>query len=117
MSKAIALGEKHLIVGFKGAGFEIVPIEESSKLMPALIALTRDPEIGIVFVTESMAEESPQAIMEFRQRSSAMLTVIPTHEGSRHTSFHEIRKSVEKAIGVDILGEDKTISNKDTLYE
>lgn len=117
MSKAIALGEKHLILGFKGVGFEIVPVEESSRLMSALIALSRDPEIGIVLITESMAGENPQAIQEFRQRSSAILTLIPTHEGSRHTSFHEIRKSVEKAIGVDILGEDTLLSDKDINYE
>ena len=113
MFKAVALGEKHLILGFKGVGFEIHPVEESSKLLHELIALSRDPEIGIVFITESMAEENPQAIQEFRQRSSAILTIIPTHEGSRHMSFQEIRKSVEKAIGVDILGKDILLSDKD----
>ena len=106
MSKAIAIGEKHLIHGFKSVGFEIVPLDDSSKLMKELINLSKDYELGIVFVTESMAEENPQAIQEFRQRSSAILTIIPTHEGSRHISFQEIRKSVEKAIGVDILGKD-----------
>ena len=113
MSKAIAIGEKHLILGFKGVGFEVVPVEESSKLMSELIALSRDPEIGIVLITESMAEKNPQAILEFRHRSSAILTIIPTHEGSRHTSFQEIRKSVEKAIGVDILGKDTPLRDKD----
>jgi V/A-type H+/Na+-transporting ATPase subunit F len=113
MSKAIVLGEKHLILGFKGVGFEIVPVEESSKLMLELITLSRDPEIGIVLVTESMAEGNPQAIQEFRHRSAAILTIIPTHEESRHMSFHEIRKSVEKAIGIDILGKDILLHDKD----
>jgi V/A-type H+/Na+-transporting ATPase subunit F len=113
MSKVIALGEKHLILGFKGVGFEIVPVEESSKLMAELMNLSRDPEIAIVLITESMAEDNPHAIQEFRHRSTAILTIIPTHEGSKHMSFQEIRKSVEKAIGVDILGKDTTLRDKD----
>lgn len=38
-------------------------------------------------VTESMAEGNQEAINEFQNRSSAVITLIPTHEGSRHTSF------------------------------
>lgn len=106
MSRAVAVGEKHLILGFKGAGFEIVPVDDSTKLMHELNLLSRDSGIGLVLVTESMAGEAPQAIEEFRARSSTVLTIIPTHEGSKHLSFEEIRASVERSLGVDILGKE-----------
>ena len=106
MSKAVAVGEKHLILGFKGVGFEIVPIDDSTKLMHELNTLSRDPEIGLVLITESMAEDAPRAIEEFRGRSSAVVTIIPTHEGSRHLSFQEVRRSVERSLGIDLLGND-----------
>jgi V/A-type H+-transporting ATPase subunit F len=106
MSRAVAVGEKHLILGFKGVGFEILPMDDSTKLMHELNILSRDSEIGLVLVTESMAKDVPKAIEEFRERSSAILTIIPTHEGSKHFSFQEIRKSVERSLGVDILGKD-----------
>ncbi len=106
MFKAVAVGEKHLILGFKGVGFEIVPIDESEKLMHELNTLSRDSEIGLVLVTESMAREAPKAIDEFRERSLAVLTIIPTHEGTEHVSFNEIRKSVERSLGIDILGKE-----------
>ncbi len=106
MSKAVAVGEKHLILGFKGVGFEIVPIDDSQKLMHELNTLSRDPEIRLVLVTESMAREAPKALEEFRERSPAVLTIIPTHEGSEHVSFHEIRRSVERSLGIDLLGKD-----------
>ncbi|OPY75247.1 MAG: V-type sodium ATPase subunit G [Syntrophorhabdus sp. PtaU1.Bin058] len=106
MSKAVAIGEKHQILGFKGVGFEVVPLEESGKLMQELVALSRDPEVGFVLVTESMASENPEAIREFRQRCSTILSIIPTHEGSMHVSFQEIRKSVECSLCIDILGKD-----------
>lgn len=106
MLKAFAVGEKQLILGFKGVGFEIVPLDDSSKLAQVLISLARDEEPGFVVVTESMAESNSEAIDEFRRRSTAVLTIIPTHEGSRHSSFQEIRKSVERSLGIDILGKD-----------
>jgi V/A-type H+-transporting ATPase subunit F len=106
MSKAVAVGEKHLVLGFKGVGFEIVPIDDSKKLMHALNTLSRDPETVLVFVTESMVRDAPEAVEEFRGRSSAVLTIIPTHEGSEHVSFQEMRKSVERSLGIDLLGKD-----------
>lgn len=107
MSKAIVVGEKHLVLGFKAVGFEIIPMEDSSKLMQELISLSTNTEIGMVFVTESLAVQNPKAIEEFRQRCHTVLTVIPTHEGSKHVSFQEIRQSVENSLGVDILGKVK----------
>jgi len=106
MSRAVAVGEKHLILGFKGVGFDVVPIDDGGKLMHELNTLSRDPEIGFVLVTESMAKDAPKAIEEFRGKSSAILTVIPTHEGSKHVSFQEMRKSVERSLGIDLLGKD-----------
>ena len=107
MFRAVVVGEKHLILGFRALGFEIVPLEDSSKLMQELIGISTNAEIGLVFVTESLAIKNPKAIEEFRQRCHTVLTVIPTHEGSKHISFQEIRQSVENSLGVDILGKVK----------
>ena len=106
MSKAVAVGEKHLILGFKGVGFDIVPVDDSEKLMHELNTLSRDPETGLVLVTESMAKDAPEALKEFRERCRAVLTIIPTHEGGKHVSFQEMRRSVERSLGIDLLGKD-----------
>jgi vacuolar-type H+-ATPase subunit F/Vma7 len=106
MPKGVALGQRHHILGFKGVGFAIVAVENSAELEHELVNLARDPEVALVLLTEDMAVEAPEAIENFRLRSSAVLTVIPTHEGSRHVSFQKIRKSVERSLGVDILGKE-----------
>lgn len=107
MSKAVAIGEKHLILGFKAVGFEVVFLEDGARLMQMLVDISSDPDIGLVLVTESLADKNAKAIQEFRQRCHTVLTIIPTHEGSRHISFQEIRQSVERSMGVDILGKVK----------
>jgi V/A-type H+/Na+-transporting ATPase subunit F len=106
MPKGVALGQRHHILGFKGVGFEIVAVDDSAGLERELVLLARDPEVALVLLTEDMAVEAPEAVENFRSKSRAVLTVIPTHEGSRHMSFQEIRRSVEKSLGVDILGKE-----------
>ncbi|OPY79218.1 MAG: V-type ATP synthase subunit F [Syntrophorhabdus sp. PtaU1.Bin153] len=106
MAKAVAVGEKHLILGFKGVGFEIVVVEEANRLSQALALLAADTEVGLVLVTESLAEKALLALEEFREKSAAILTVIPTHEESRHTSFAQMRKVIERSMGLDLLGKE-----------
>ncbi len=104
MSRAVAIGEKHEVLGFKGAGFEIIPVSNAQVLSRELGELSREHDVALVLVTEELAIEAESAINEFRERSSALLTVIPNHAGSRHTSFEAMRKAVERSMGVDILG-------------
>ncbi len=106
MSKAFVVGEKPLIQGFKGVGFEIVHADSAETVLTALNRLARDPETSLVLVTESAAAENPEAIRQFRESSQAILTTIPTHLGSSHLGFKEMRKMVERSIGVDMLGKE-----------
>ncbi len=106
MVRAIAVGERHLILGFKGVGFEIAGCDDVETLHTELGKLSRDSDVALVLVTESMAKEAPDAIAAFRDRSRAILSIIPTHEGSEHYSFQRMKKAVERSIGVDILGKE-----------
>lgn len=106
MLRAVAVGEKQYVLGIKGVGFEIVECNDADSLRRELGALSRETDIAIALVTESMAIEAPDALDTFRERSSAVLTVVPTHEGSKHTSFSQMKKAIELSIGVDILGKE-----------
>lgn len=103
MSKAAVIGERSLVLGFKGAGFEIVHADDARNAARALAALARRPEIGVVLITEALAAEMKEEMKQFREVSAAILTSIPTHLGSRHLSLTEMRKTIEHAVGVDIL--------------
>ena len=106
MSKAVVVGERSLILGFKGVGFEVAAAEDGEALARELAALARKPDVALVLVTESLAAEAPGALAHFREVSRAILTTIPTHKGTQHSSFNEMRKTVERSIGVDMLGKE-----------
>ena len=106
MIKAVAVGEKQFILGFKGVGFDIQDCNNADDLRKTMATLARDADVALVLVTESLAVEAPDALDAFRERSQAIITIIPTHEGSRNTSFLAMKKAVERSIGVDILGKE-----------
>jgi vacuolar-type H+-ATPase subunit F/Vma7 len=106
MSRAVVVGERSHILGFKGAGFEIVPVEDGAQCQRGLLALSKEDDISLVLVTESMAMDAGHAVDDFRRQGTAILVVVPTHEGSKRTGFLEMKKAVERSIGVDILGKD-----------
>lgn len=106
MSKAVVVGEKALILGFKGVGFEVVDAPDGAHMTTELNRLARRSDVSLVLVTESVAAEAPEALANFREMSRAILTTIPTQKGSRHLSFNEMRKMVEYSIGVDMLGKE-----------
>jgi vacuolar-type H+-ATPase subunit F/Vma7 len=103
MSSAYVVGERTLILGFKGAGFEIVHAEDGAQAAKALGKLALLPETSLVLITESVAADAEEAMQQFRENSNALLTTIPTHMGSAELGYKEMRKIVERAVGVDLL--------------
>jgi vacuolar-type H+-ATPase subunit F/Vma7 len=54
-------------------------------------------------ITETIAKDCMEKITNFRDRSSAIILLIPAHTGSLNLSLEEMRLDVEKAAGIDLL--------------
>ena len=106
MSRVVVVGERGLILGFRGVGMDVVPVEDAENLRRALGPLSRDAGVALVLVTESLAAQAPDALEDFRAVSQAVITTIPTHLGGTGFAFNEMRSVVERSIGVDMLGKD-----------
>jgi vacuolar-type H+-ATPase subunit F/Vma7 len=106
MSKAYIIGDRSAVLGFKGVGFEIVHAFDGTSLTQALGQVLRANDAAIVLVSEDIAKMNPEAMANFRENSQAIMTTIPTHHGSNHDGFDEIRRLVEYSIGVDMLGKE-----------
>lgn len=112
MAKAYIVGEKNLILGFKGIGFEIIPVTDPKDLAEKLFMLSKDSDVGLILVTESMAEASPGVIEDFRSRSNVILTIVPMHEESPRTGYNEMRKAIERSMGIDLFKKEESSEEK-----
>jgi vacuolar-type H+-ATPase subunit F/Vma7 len=103
MFKIAAVGEEDLIMGFRGIGAELINVDSSKELDDVLERLVSDTTISLIMITETIAKDCMEKITNFRDRSSAIILLIPAHTGSLNLSLEEMRLDVEKAAGIDLL--------------
>ena len=103
MFKIVAVGEEDLIMGFRGIGAELINVDSSKELDDVLERLVSDTTISLIMITETIAKDCMEKITNFRDRSSAIILLIPAHTGSLNLSLEEMRLDVEKAAGIDLL--------------
>ena len=103
MFKIAAVGEEELIMGFRGIGAELINVDSSKELDDVLERLVSDTTISLIMITETIAKDCMEKITNFRDRSSAIILLIPAHTGSLNLSLKEIQLDVEKAAGIDLL--------------
>ncbi len=107
MYKAYVIGEKGLIQGFKSAGFEVCHALTPHDLQMTFQQIQQEGGASVILITEELAKESKEIIQDYRLISTAVITTIPTHKGSEHLGFKELKKQIEYSIGVDMLGKEE----------
>ena len=104
MYKIGVVGDKNSILAFKALGIEVFPVyevEEARKTIDRL-ALTG---YGVIFVTEQVAKDLEDTINRYNRQLLPAVILIPSNQGSLNIGLKKISDNVEKAVGVNILGE------------
>ncbi|HHT9125851.1 MAG TPA: V-type ATP synthase subunit F [Candidatus Brocadiia bacterium] len=97
------MGERDLIIGFKAVGVELVSVKSPSEVGAVLKKLSQDASVGLILITETVAEGCLDVISSFREESAAVILIVPSHLPTKHISMLEIKRNIEKAVGVDML--------------
>jgi vacuolar-type H+-ATPase subunit F/Vma7 len=103
MSKIVIIGEKEDILPYQSIGVEIEPVKTTADTVSALRKTAQNPQVAIILITENMAEQCLDTITELRSKTAKAITIVPTEQGSRHTSMMELSKEISRAVGMDIL--------------
>ena len=103
MSKIVIIGEKKDILPYQSIGVEIEPVKTIADTVAILREIVQNPSVIIILITENMAEQCLDTITELRSKTAKAITIVPTEQGSRHTSLTELNKEISRAVGMDIL--------------
>lgn len=104
MYKIAVLGDYDSIYGYTAVGFEIFPVSDALSAEKQLKRLAAD--YGIIYVTEKVAAEIETTIDRYRSSYLPIIIQIPGVSGNTGAGVNGVKKSVEKAIGSDILFKD-----------
>ncbi|WP_276886635.1 V-type ATP synthase subunit F [Anaerococcus lactolyticus] len=102
MYKIGVIGDKDSILAFKAIGidaFIAIDDKDASKLIDKLAG----EGYGVIFITEAMAELVSETIDKYRESMTPAIILIPSNKGSLGIGLADINRSVEKAVGANIL--------------
>ena len=103
MLRVAILGDKDTILPFKGSGIEAILIggpKGGGEKLKQLAA----KDYGIIFVSESVAQECLDVIENISEKKSfPIITIVPDfREGITEVAEKRLRKLIRKAVGMDI---------------
>ena len=102
MYKIGVIGDKDSILAFKAIGidtFTAIDGKDASKLVDKL----GKEDYGVIFITESLAKLAHETIDKYRENMTPAIILIPSNKGSLGIGLADINRSVEKAVGANIL--------------
>ncbi|NSW90528.1 MAG: V-type ATP synthase subunit F [Firmicutes bacterium] len=102
MYKIGVIGDKDSILGFKAMGFSVFQAASSEEAEKILHALARE-DYAVIYITEQIAAKILPVIDVYKNRKIPAIIPIPGNQGSLGIGIQGIKKSVEKAVGANIL--------------
>ena len=90
-------------MGFKALGLEVHSAEHAAEARKILHRLARDGETAIIYLTEQYAAQMDDEIAKYKEQVLPAIILIPGKSGSLGIGMQNIKDSVERAVGADIL--------------
>ena len=107
MYKAAVMGDYDSIYGFASLGLDVFPVTESEEGAKLLRRLA-ESEYGVIYMTEELSARMRDAVAAYDAMLSPVIVPIPGVYGNTGEGVAKVKKSVEQAVGSDILfGEEK----------
>ena len=102
MYKNGVLGDRDSVYGFGALGLEVFPVEEPEAGAKLLRRLAEE-EYAVLYVTEALCAQIPDELERLRERPLPAVVPIPGIYGNTGMGLQQVKRSVEQAVGSDIL--------------
>ncbi len=102
LSKIAVVGEKESVLGFKAVGFDVFETSSPEETESAVHRLAGEG-YGIIFVTEQALQPVQHILQKYKEQQVPAIIPIPGRAGSLGLGMAGVHKSVERAVGADIL--------------
>ena len=102
MYKIAVVGDYDSIYGFATLGLEICPAGNREEIQNTLRRLA-EADYGIIYITEAAAAEVESDLEAFQERMLPAVIQIPGVSGNTGAGVQGVRRTVEQAVGSDIL--------------
>jgi V/A-type H+-transporting ATPase subunit F len=102
MSKLAFVGEEKVGYLFRSFDFAMFPVKDSEEAIAKIKEIYKSKKFDVVITTEDFAEDLGKFMQE-KTDVMPVIFVLPSLSRHEGLGIQWIRKSVEKAVGIDIL--------------
>ena len=106
MYRIAGVGDRDSIYGFAALALETFPAESSEEAAKRL-RLLADQDYAVIYLTETLASELEEELERYRETLLPAVILIPGVRGNTGTGIQMVKKSVEQAVGSDIIFNEK----------
>lgn len=103
MYRIAVIGAYDSIFGFGTLGLETFPVSDPAQGEQQLKQLTLGGKYGVIYITEALAKDLHHEIEKYREQMIPTIIQIPGISGNTQGGIEGVKRSVEQAVGSDIL--------------
>ncbi len=104
-NKIAVIGDKDSVLAFKALGVDVFDARNCFDAQETLKKLAR--AYAVIFITEDIFEQIADIAARYKTRAYPAVIPIPSAKGTTGLGMQGISKDVEKALGADILFNNK----------
>lgn len=102
MYKIAVMGDRDSIYGFAAVGLEPFPITDPEEAAAKLRSLA-DSDYAVIYITEALADKIQREIDRYAEKELPAIIPIPGISGNTGKGLMAVKRSVERAVGSDII--------------
>ena len=102
MYKAAVIGDYDSIYGFAALGLDTFPITSAEQASVILRKIAGGSH-AVIYITEALAAELREELDAYRTQQLPAIILIPGVSGNTGAGIAMVKKSVEQAVGSDII--------------
>ncbi|MBQ1422007.1 MAG: V-type ATP synthase subunit F [Firmicutes bacterium] len=102
MYKIGVIGDRESILGFKAVGLDVFPIDDPEEAKKTLKRIAKE-DFAIIYITEQIYQYMMDLVDEYVDSRLPAIIPIPGKDGTLGIGMTSVKKSVERAVGADIL--------------
>ncbi|HWT26879.1 MAG TPA: V-type ATP synthase subunit F [Mobilitalea sp.] len=102
MYKIAVLGDRDSIYGFAALGLDTYPVEKPEEASKTLKSIA-EGQYAVIYITESLQAQLEAEIDYYVGQDLPAIIPIPGVSGNTGMGMRNVKKSVERAVGSDII--------------
>ncbi len=102
MYKIAVLGDRDSIYGYAALGLDTYPVKDTEEAAKTLKTLA-DGHYAVIYVTEALQAQIEPEIDRYISEGLPAIIPIPGVSGNTGMGMRNVKKSVERAVGSDII--------------